>query len=72
MAFYGIVVGLGRRTAIKRIEMKLCEKGAVSRENRVLPEEAGITSKRELGWIDYLVKQGKVGRTKDGKVWWKG
>jgi hypothetical protein len=72
MALYGIAAGMGRRGAIKRIEMKLREKGAVSMKNRVLPEEAGITSKRELGWIDYLVKQGRVGRTKDGKLWWKG
>lgn len=56
---------------MKNIEKKLRRKGAVSRKTAVTPEEAEITSKRELGWIDYLVKQGKVGRTEDGKVWWK-
>jgi hypothetical protein len=71
MALYGIAAVMGRIGSIKRIEMKLHQKGAVSMKNRVLPEEAGIISKRELGWIEYLVQQGKVGRTKDGKVWWK-
>lgn len=71
MALYGVAAGVGRRSSIKRIEMKLRQKGAVSMKNRALPQDAGVTSKRELGWIDYLVQQGKVGRTKDGKVWWK-
>jgi hypothetical protein len=71
MAFYGIVAGMGIRTAMtKAIEKKLREKGAVSRKTRIMPEEAGITSKRELGWIDHLAKQGRIGRTKDGKIWW--
>lgn len=45
---------------------------AVSVKKAVTPEEAGLTSKREWGWINYLVEEGKIGRTKDGKIWWKG
>jgi hypothetical protein len=72
MALYGIAAGMGRRASIKRIERKLREKNATTRKSRVLPEEAGIISKRELGWLNHLINDGKVGRTKDGKVWWKG
>jgi hypothetical protein len=72
MALYGIAAGMGRRGSIKRIERKLREKNAITRKSRVLPEEAGIISKRELGWLNHLINDGKVGRTKDGKVWWKG
>jgi hypothetical protein len=72
MALYGVIAGMGRRASIKRIESKLREKNAITRKSRVLPEEAGITSKRELGWLNYLINDGKVGRTEDGKVWWKG
>jgi hypothetical protein len=70
-------VGLGVLAAarigqIKNIEKKLRRKGAISGKTAVTLGEAEITSKRELGWINYLIKEGRVGRAKDGKIWWKG
>lgn len=75
MAYYGVIAGViggnTRRAAIKSIEKKLRGEGAVSAGTAVIPEAAKITSKRESYWLNHLVKQGRVGRTKDGKVWWK-
>lgn len=72
MAFYGIVAGMGRKTAmIKVIKKKLIEKGAVSPKTAVTPEEAGITSKRDVEWINRFINEGKIGQTKHGKIWWK-
>jgi len=71
MAYVGMVVGAGRRIAVKALEMKLRKARATSASNAVAPEEAGITSERELGWIDHLVKQDKIVKTEDGKIRWK-
>lgn len=71
MAYIGAILAGVRHGQIRNIEKKLREKGAVSKRTRVTPEEAGVTSGRELGWLNYLVGQGKVGKAKDGKVWWK-
>ncbi|MEM2912258.1 MAG: hypothetical protein QW146_07125 [Candidatus Bathyarchaeia archaeon] len=54
----------------KSIERKLRRKGALSEETAVMPEEAEIT-KRELRWVTHLIEKGKVGKTEDGKIWWK-
>jgi hypothetical protein len=72
MAFYGVIAGAARTAAIRRIQSKLREKGAVSRKNAVMPEEAGMTSRVELTGLENLVREGKVGKTKDGRVWLKG
>lgn len=61
---------LGRIAAINMIKKKLLDKGAISRKTRIMPEEAGLTSRRELGWVEHLAEQGRIGKTKDGKVWW--
>jgi hypothetical protein len=75
MSYYGVIGGViggnTRRAAIRSIEKKLRGEGAVSVRTAVMPEVAKITSERELVRMHYLVKQGRVGRTKDGKVWWK-
>jgi len=70
MSYIGVLAA-ARIGAMKNIEKKLLKKGAVSRRTAVTPEEAEITSKRELGWLNHLIKKGKIGKTKDGKVWWK-
>jgi len=72
MPSLGIAAAAGVATARKNIERKLRRKGAISLETAVKPEEAEITAKHELGWLNRLVEQGKVRRTDDGKVWWKG
>ncbi|MEM2974925.1 MAG: hypothetical protein QW821_00690 [Candidatus Bathyarchaeia archaeon] len=61
---------VGKNIALKRIENKLRKKGAISEKSRVDPKEAGLT-KRELGWIERLVEEGKLGKAEDGKIWWK-
>ena len=66
------VLAAARIGQIKNIEKKLRRKGAISGKTAVTLGEAEITSKRELGWINYLIKEGRVGRAKDGKIWWKG
>lgn len=71
MSYIGVLAA-ARIGARKNIEKKLRRKGAISRKTAVTPEEAEITSKRELGWLNRLIEQGIVGKTKDGKVWWKG
>lgn len=72
MAFYGGMVGAIKAGQIKRIENKLRRAGAISAKTAVMPEAAGITSEPESGLLNHLVKQGRVGRTEDGGVWWKG
>jgi len=67
-----VVAAVGSATARKNIETKLRKKEAISPEAVVKPEEAEITAKHELVWLDCLKEQGKVRRTEDGKVWWKG
>jgi phosphoglycerate dehydrogenase-like enzyme len=62
--------GAIRYAQIKNIEKKLLRVDAVSIATAVTPETAKITSERELGWLNSLVKQGRIGRTKDGRVWW--
>lgn len=66
------VLAAARIGQIKNIENKLRRKGAISGKTAVTIEEAEISSKRELGWLNHLIEEGKVGRTNDGKVWWKG
>jgi len=72
MPSLGVAAAAGVATARKNIERKLRRKGAISPETAVKPEEAEITAKHELVWLNRLVEQGKVRRTDDGKVWWKG
>ncbi len=74
MSFIGTLAAIPaiRKGQMKNIEKKLLKMGAVSSETAVMPEEAGICSRREVSWLDYLVKKGKVGKTADGKVWWMG
>jgi hypothetical protein len=71
LAYYGGIAGAIRTGQIKNIEKKLTSAGAVSAVTAVMPEAAKITSERELEWMRYLVKQSRVGRTEDGRVWWK-
>ena len=71
MSYLGTVMAAAIIAAKKNIEKKLLKKGAVSPKTAVTPEEAEITSKREQGWLNHLIEQGKVGKTEDGKVWWK-
>jgi hypothetical protein len=72
MPNFGVAAAAGVATARKNIERKLKRKSAISCETAVKPEEAEITAKHELGWLNRLIEQGNVGRTDDGKVWWKG
>jgi hypothetical protein len=72
MSFYGGIAGAIRSGQIRNIEDKLRRVGAVSPDTAITPEAVKITSERELGWLNHLVKQGRVGKTKDGRVWWKG
>jgi len=72
MSYIGVAAAAGIIAARKNIEKKLRRKGSVSPKTAVTPEEAGIISKRELGWLNRLIEQGNVGRTKNGKVWWRG
>jgi hypothetical protein len=71
MSSLGVAAAAGVATARKNIEKKLKRRGAISPETAVKPEEAEITAKHELGWLNRLTEQGKVGRTENGKVWWK-
>lgn len=68
MAYVGIA---GRQGLIRRIEKKLREKGAISEKTRVTMEEAELSSGFELNMVKFLVGQGKIGKAKDGKIWWK-
>jgi hypothetical protein len=76
LAYYGAIGSVAlynaRRALTKSIEKKLCDGGAISAKTAVTPEAATIASGEELRWMRNLVKQGKVGRTRDGRVWWKG
>lgn len=72
MPSFGVAAAAGVATARKNIERKLRRKGAISPETAAKPEEAEITAKHELLWLNRLIEQGKAGRTEDGKVWWKG
>jgi hypothetical protein len=76
LAYYGVIAGVvagnARRALTKSIEKKLRNGGAISAKTAVTPEAAAITSGEELRWMKNLVKQGKVGRTRDGRAWWKG
>lgn len=75
MAIFGTIAGViggnTRRAAMKSVEKKLRDGGAVSSKTAITPKAAKITSKGELWGLDYLVKRGTVGRTEDGKYWWK-
>jgi hypothetical protein len=72
MAYIGLIAGLGARQGlIRKIEKKLRDKGAVSKKTRVALEEVGISSRVELNMVRYLVEQGKIGKARDGKIWWK-
>jgi len=72
MAYIGLIAGLAARQGlIRNIEKKLRDKGAVSKKTRVALEEAGISSRVELNMLRYLVEQGKIGKARDGKIWWK-
>lgn len=55
--------------ARENIEKKIRRKGAVSVETAITPEEARITSKRELGWLNRLVKEGKIKEKSDGRYY---
>jgi hypothetical protein len=55
----------------KQISAKLKTAGAITSETAGTAENAKITSKNEMKWLDYFVKVGKVGKTEDGKYWWK-
>jgi hypothetical protein len=72
MPSLGVAAAAGVVAARKNIERKLRRKGATSPETAVKPEEAEITAKHELIWLNRLIEQGNVGRTEDGKIWWKG
>ena len=72
MSSFGVAAAAGVATARKNIERKLRRKSAISPVTAVKPEEAEITAKHELVWLNRLIDQGKVRRTNDGKVWWKG
>jgi hypothetical protein len=72
MSYIGMAAAAGIIAARKNIEKKLRRKGALSPKTAVTPEEAEITSKRELGWLNRLIEEGRVGKTEEGKVWWKG
>ena len=72
MPSLGVAAAAGIATARKNVERKLRRKGAISPETAVDPEEAEITAKHESVWLNRLIEQGNVGRTDDGKVWWKG
>jgi hypothetical protein len=68
MSYIGALAA-ARIGAKKNIEKKIRRKGAVSVETAITPEEAGITSKRELGWLNRLVKEGKIKETSDGRYY---
>ena len=55
----------------KQISAKLKTAGALTSETAVTAENAKITSKNEMKWLNCFVKAGKGGKTKDGKYWWK-
>lgn len=61
----GITVGMARKMAIKRIGDRLREKGAISRKSTVMPYGTGLTAKHELVGLENLVREGKIGRTKE-------
>lgn len=67
----GVIGAASVKAAKRNIEHKLRRKGAISYETRVKPEEADL-DKRELGWVDSLVEEGKIGKAEDGKIWWRG
>jgi hypothetical protein len=69
MALGGILGGvLGE---LECIRVKLKAVGAVSPETAVTPETAKLTIWPDKRVLDSLVKQGKVGKTEDGRFWWQ-
>jgi len=67
-AFAGAIIA-GKMRYIKK---KLVKKGAVAAESAVKPEEADLASSNDRILLSQMVKAKKVGKTEDGKVWWKG
>ena len=55
----------------RRIMVRLKAAGAVSPETAVTPQTAKLTIWPDQRWLEYLVKQGIVGKTEDGRYWWK-
>lgn len=53
------------------IRSKLEAVGAVSPETAVTPQTAEISSGVDLSWLADFAKLGIVGKTEDGRYWWK-
>lgn len=65
------VTFIGFAAAVGYVRNKLVKAGAVSEDTAKLPEEVGL-GKNRMALINNLIKQGKIGRTEDGRIWWKG
>ena len=62
---------IGFGAAVGYVRNRLIKAGAISEETAKLPEEVGL-GKDRMALVNNLIKQGKIGRTLDGRIWWKG
>jgi len=54
----------------RSIMSELAAAGAVSPKTAVAPQTANMTREFDLKWLVYFIKQGLVGYTDDGRIWW--